>query len=243
VAAGDNLRDLVDFGYLSFIAKPLFLWLKWTYQHWVANWGWAIVILTVIINVALLPLKLSSMKSALKMQKIQPQMKAIQERYKKYKITDPKRQQMQQEISALMKREGANPMGGCLPMVLSLFFLWPFYTVLGVAIELRQAHWLWLHDLSSGDPWHILPISIVVTMYIMQKVTPTAGMDPTQQKMMTIMMPVMMGFIAWNLPAGLCLYWAASQLIGWAQQTWLNNTQYGREMREHLIKRAAAKKA
>ena len=237
VAAGDDLRDLVDFGYLSFIAKPLFLWLKWTYRHWVANWGWAIVILTVIINVGLLPLKLSSMKSALKMQKIQPQMKAIQERYKKYKITDPKRQQMQQEVNELMKREGANPLGGCLPMVLSLFFLWPFYTVLGVAIELRQAHWLWIHDLSAADPWHILPIGIVVTMFIMQKVTPTAGMDPMQQKMMTIMMPVMMGFIAWNFPSGLCLYWAASQLIGWAQQTWLNNTKYGREMREHLNKR------
>jgi YidC/Oxa1 family membrane protein insertase len=190
---------------------------------------------------ALLPLKLSSMKSALKMQKMQPQMKAIQERYKKYKITDPKRQQMQQEINELMKKEGANPLGGCLPMVLSLFFLWPFYTVLGVAIELRQAHWLWITDLSSADPWHLLPIGIVVTMYIMQKVTPTAGMDPMQQKMMTIMMPVMMGFIAWNFASGLCLYWAASQLIGWGQQTWMNNTKFGREMREHMAKRAAKK--
>ena len=241
VGAGDTLRDLVDFGYLSFIAKPLFLWLKWTHQHWVSNWGWSIVILTLIINVALLPLKLSSMKSMLKMQKIQPQVKAIQAKYAKYKLTDPRRQQGNQEVQELMKKEGANPMGGCLPMVLSLFFLWPFYTVLGVAIELRQAHWLWVTDLSSADPLHLLPISIVVTMFIMQKVTPAAGMDPMQQKMMTVMMPVMMGFIAWSFPSGLCLYWAASQLIGWGQQTWLNNTKYGREMREHLNKRAAKK--
>ncbi len=237
-----NLEDLVDFGtYLGFIAKPLFLWLRWTYHHMVANWGWAIIILTVIINVVLFPLRLSSMKSALKMQKLQPQVNAIKKKYEKYSMRDPRKQEMNQEIAALFKREGANPMGGCIPMLIQFPFLVAFYSMLGSAIELRQAPWFWLHDLSSPDPYHILPILIIVGTLAVQKMTPQAGMDPAQQKIMTLMMPVMLGVISWNLSSGLCLYWVMSNFVSIAQQYWMNNTSFGKEMRAEAEKRARKK--
>ncbi len=237
--APQNLRGMIDFGtYLGFIARPLFLWLHWTQQHWVSNWGWAIVVLTVIINVVLFPLRLSSMKSALKMQKLQPQVNAIKKKYEKYSIRDPRRQEMNQEIAALFKREGANPMGGCVPMLIQFPFLIAFYSMLGGAIELRHAHWLWLHDLSAADPLHILPILIIITTLISQKITPQAGMDPAQQKVMTFMMPVMLGVISWPLSSGLGIYWVASTVISMIQQFWMNRTRFGREMRAEAEKRA-----
>jgi YidC/Oxa1 family membrane protein insertase len=241
-AEGPDLEGLVDFGkYLGFIAKPLFLWLKWTHDHWVANWGWAIVILTLIINIAMFPLKWSSMKSSLKMAKIAPQIKAIQEKYKKYKLADPKRQEMNQEISALYKKEGANPVGGCVPMLLQMPFLIAFYSMLGVGIELRQAPYLWISDLSSPDPYHLLPIAIIITMYLLQKMTPAGGMDPVQQKMMSVTMPVFLGVISWSLSAGLCVYWVLGNVIGIVQQMIVNRTKFGREMREHMERQARRK--
>jgi len=239
--AEPDLRQLVDFGWLGVIARPLFLWLKWTYNHIVANWGWSILFQTLVINLAILPLRLTQMKSMLKMQRVAPQIKAIQEKYKKYSLRDPRKAEMNTEISALYKKEGVNPVGGCLPMLLPLFLLWPYYRMLTVAIDLRHAPWLWIHDLSSADPYHILPIAIIVTMFLMQRMTPQAGMDPAQQRMMNIMMPGMLGVMAWNLPAGLGLYWAAGQLIGIAQQSVMNRTSLGREMREMMAKRARKK--
>jgi YidC/Oxa1 family membrane protein insertase len=236
-----DLRDLINFGFFGVIARPLFLWLRWTYAHIVPNWGWAIVIQTLIITVALLPLRISSMKSALKMQKLQPQMNAIKEKYKKYSMRDPRKQDMNQEIAALMKKEGASPVGGCLPMVIQMPFLFAYYSMLGAALDLRHAHWLWISDLSSHDPYYILPIGIIVTMLFTQKMTPQAGMDPAQQKMMNLMMPVMMGVISFNLAAGLCLYWSESTLIGIVQQAVMNRTSLGREMREIALKRARKK--
>ncbi len=146
---GPDLRNVVDFGFFSIIARPLFLWLKWTHEHIASNWGVCILILTVCINLALLPLRITSTKSALKMQKLQPQMKAIQEKYKKLPMRDPKRQEMNAEIGDLYKREGVNPAGGCLPLVIQMPFLFAFYTMLQNAIELRQAPFLWLHDLPA----------------------------------------------------------------------------------------------
>jgi len=238
-----DLSKLVDFGkYLGWIAKPLFVWLKWTYhKFWPHNWGWAIIWQTIIINLALLPLRLSSMKSSLKMQKLAPQMKAIQDKYKKYGMRDPRKAQMQQEIGELYKREGVNPIGGCLPLVVQMPFLIAYYSMLGVAIELRQAPWGWMHDLSSSDPYHILPIGIIITTLLVQKMTPQAGVDPTQQKMMTLMMPLMLGFISWNLAAGLCLYWTVGNLIAIIQQAVMNRTSLGQEMRAEMEKRARKK--
>ena len=238
---GPDLRGTVDFGFFSIIARPLFLWLKWTHQHMASNWGVAIIILTVIINVALLPLRIFSMKSALKMQKLQPQMKAIQEKYKKYPMRDPKRQEMNAEIGELYKREGVNPAGGCLPLLIQMPFLWAFYTMLGNAIELRQAPFLWLHDLSSPDKLFIMPVVIVVSTYLMQKMTPSSGMDPKQQQMMTLMMPLMIGWFSFNLPSGLSVYWVVGNIIGIAQQYIMNRTGLGREMREEAEKRARKK--
>jgi YidC/Oxa1 family membrane protein insertase len=236
-----DLRKLVDFGWLGLIARPLFLWLKWTYHYVIHNWGWAIVIQTLIINLALLPLRISQMKSMLKMQRLQPQMKAIQEKYKKYSMRDPRKQAMNEEVAALYKKEGVNPAGGCLPLVIQMPFLFAYYRMLGVALDLRHAPWLWVRDLSSPDPWHILPIAVIITMLFMQRMTPQAGMDPAQQRMMNIFMPVMLGFISWNLAAGLCLYWSVGNLIGIVQQLIMNRTTLGREMREMLEKRARKK--
>ena len=239
--AEPDLRGLVDFGWLGLIARPLFLWLKWTYNHIVPNWGWAILIQTVIINLALLPLRISQMKSMLKMQKIQPQVKSIQEKYKKYSMRDPRKAPMNEEIQALYKKEGVNPVGGCLPMIIQMPFLFAYYRMLGIAIDLRHAPWLWIRDLSAPDPWHLLPIAVILTMLVMQRTTPQAGMDPAQQKMMNVMMPVMLGVISWNLASGLCLYWSVGNLIAFVQQTIMNRTTLGREMREMMEKRARKK--
>ena len=240
VANGD-LRGLVDFGFFGIIARPLFIWLRWMQHHIVSNWGWAIALQTLIITLALLPLRISSMKSSLKMQKVAPQIKAIQEKYKKYKMQDPRRQQMNQEIAELYKKEGVNPVGGCLPLVIQMPFLIAYYAMLEVAIELRHAPWLWIHDLSSPDPWHLLPILIIISTLFVQKMTPAAGMDPTQQKMMNLMMPLFLGVISWNLAAGLCVYWVLSNAIGIIQQAVMNRTELGREMRAEMEKRARKK--
>jgi YidC/Oxa1 family membrane protein insertase len=239
--AEPDLRAIIDFGWLGIIARPLFLWLKWMYSHIVANWGWAILLQTLVINLALLPLRLSQMKSMLKMQRVAPQIKSIQEKYKKYSLRDPRKAEMNEEISALYKKEGVNPAGGCLPLVIQMPFLFAYYRMLNVAMDLRHAPWMWIHDLSAPDPWHILPVAIIITMLIMQRMTPQAGMDPAQQKMMNIMMPGMLGLMSWNLPAGLGLYWSAGQLIGIVQQSVMNRTALGREMREMMEKRARKK--
>jgi YidC/Oxa1 family membrane protein insertase len=234
-----DLRGIVNFGWWGILSRPLFLWLKWTYNHIVHNWGWAIVIQTFIITVLLLPLRITQMKSMLKMQRIQPQIKNIQEKYKKYSLRDPRKAAMNEEISALYKKEGVNPAGGCLPLLIQFPFLIAYYRMLGVALELRHAHWLWITDLSAAD-W-VLPLLMVVSMVVMQRMTPQAGMDPAQQKMMTVMMPLMMGFIFFKLAAGLNLYYTESNLISIAQQAVMNRTKLGREMREMMEKRARKK--
>ena len=239
--AEPDLRAVVDFGWLGIIARPLFLWLKWMYSHIVGNWGWAILLQTLVINLALLPLRLTQMKSMLKMQRVAPQIKSIQEKYKKYSLRDPRKAEMNEEISALYKKEGVNPAGGCLPLLIQMPFLFAYYRMLNVAMDLRHAPWMWVHDLSAPDPLHILPIAIIVTMLLMQRMTPQAGMDPAQQKMMNVMMPGMLGIMSWNLPAGLGLYWSAGQVIGIVQQAVMNRTSLGREMREMMEKRARKK--
>ena len=240
IGADPDLRGLINFGFWGVIARPLFIWLRWI-EGIVRNWGWAICIQTLIINLALMPLRISSMKSALKMQKIQPQMNSIKEKYKKYGMRDPRRQEMNTEIGELMKQQGVSPVGGCLPLAIQMPFLFAYYGMLGSALDLRHASWLWIHDLSSADPLHILPIGIFFTMLLMQRMTPQAGMDPQQQKMMNVMMPVMMGFLSWNFASGLCLYWSEGNLIAIAQQAVMNRTSLGREMREMAAKRARKK--
>lgn len=242
VSGADNdLNGLVDFGWWGIIAKPLFVWLRWTYHHVVANWGWAIIVQTICITLALLPLRITQMKSMLKMQRVAPQIKSIQEKYKKYSLRDPRKAAMNEEISALYKKEGVNPAGGCLPMLIQFPFLIAYYRMLGTALDLRHAHFLWIKDLSSADPFFVLPILMVVSSLVTQRMTPQAGMDPAQQRMMNVMMPLMMGFIFFRLAAGLNLYYAVSNLIMIAQQAVMNRTHLGKEMREMMAKRARKK--
>jgi YidC/Oxa1 family membrane protein insertase len=239
---GPTLAGMIDFGWFGFIARPLFIWLKWTHEHWIPNWGWAIAFLTLVITMVLLPLRISGMKSALKMQRIAPQIKALQEKYKRYSITDPRKAELQKEMSELYKREGVNPVGGCFPMLLQMPFLFAFYSVLANAIELRHANWLWVRDLSSPDPYHILPIIIVITMFFSQRNMPQGGMDPAQQKMMNLMGPMMFGVFSWSTPAGLSVYWAISTFLGYIQQIFINRSELGRQVRKSQERRASRKK-
>jgi YidC/Oxa1 family membrane protein insertase len=238
---GESLEPLMDFGFWGFLAKPLFLWLHWTYDHMIHNWGWAIIFLTLVINIAVLPLRVTSMKSALKMQKIQPQVSAIREKYKKFKMGDPRQADMNKELSALYKVEGVNMFGGCLPTLIQFPLLIAFYSMLGKAIDLRHAHWMWLPDLSRADPYHILPIFFIVSMFLMQWMTPSPGMDPTQRKMMAFMMPAMFGFWTWTVASGVALYWLGSNIVGLVQQIAMNRTHLGQQMREIAAKRARRK--
>jgi YidC/Oxa1 family membrane protein insertase len=236
---GPNIEPILNFGWVGWIAKPLFAMLRFTHDHIVPNWGWAILLLTVVLNLAMLPTRITMMKSALKMQKIQPEMQQIKEKYKKYGATDPRRQEMNKEVMALQSREGVNMFGGCLPMLIQYPLLFGFYRMLMNVIELRQAHWLWLHDLAAPDPLHILPIFVILTMFTTSYLSPSPGVDPAQQKMMAFMMPVMFGFIMWNIGSGVALYWAAGNLITTAQQLIMNRTGMGKQMREIAAKRAA----
>ncbi len=238
---GPTLEKVVSFGWMTVISKPLFLILHWLHDHIVSNWGWAILILTLMLNLLMLPTRVMMMRSSLKMQRIQPQMDAIKARYAKYKATDPKRQEMNKEVFDLQKKEGVNMFGGCLPMLLQWPLLFGFYRMLSNVIELRQAHWLWLPDLSSPDPYHILPIFFIISMFAVQWLTPSPGVDPQQQRMMALTMPAVFGFMTWNIGSGLALYWACSNVLGIVQQTVMNRTSLGREMRAIAAKRAAKK--
>ena len=224
-AVNPKLDKLIDWGkYFGFIAKPLFYVLTWTAIHVTGeNFGWAIVVVTIAISMVLFPLRFSSMKSSKKMQALQPQIQAINARYKDMPMRDPRKQEQQAEMMELYKKNGVNPVGGCVPMIIQLPFLYGFYTVLRVAIEMRGASWLWVHDLSQPETLaiRVLPVLLVVTQFLQQKMTPSPGMDPAQQKMM-LFMPLVMGYIFYYLSAGLVLYYMTSGLVGVAQQ-WLLN--------------------
>jgi YidC/Oxa1 family membrane protein insertase len=240
-----TLEPLLEFGFWGAIGKYLFLSLQFIHNHlvssWSGSWGWSIVILTVLINILMLPFRVKTMQNGLKMQRIQPQMNEIKEKYKKYKATDPKRNEMNVEIMKLQKDNGVNMFGGCIPTLITLPLLYAFFTMLPRVVELRQAHWLWLPDLQSPDPWHILPIAMVLSQFLVQFYTPSPGVDPQQQKMMAFMMPAISGYFTWTYGSGLALYWAVGNLISIAQQAVMNRTSIGREMREMAAKRARRK--
>jgi YidC/Oxa1 family membrane protein insertase len=220
------LSDLVQFGWLEIIAAPLFYLLRWLHGY-VPNYGWAIILMTVLINMLLFPLKVKSWRSMQKMQKVAPEIRAIQDRYKKYSLRDPRKQEMNKEVMAVYQREGINPMGGCLPMVLQMPIWFALYRMLNVTIELRHAPWLgWIHDLSARDPYYILPVLMGVTMYVMQKTTPMTATDPAQQRMLS-WTPLMFGamFVIFPVSSGLVLYILASNLVNMAQQWYLNRTE------------------
>ena len=223
-----TLEPLLDFGFFGLIGRCLFLTLQFIHAHVVSNWGWAIVVLTVLINAILLPLRIKTMQSGLKMQRIQPEMNAIRERYKKYKVTDPRRNEMNAEILKLQKDNGVNVFGGCIPTLIQTPLLIAFFGMLPKVVELRQAHWLWVPDLSAADPYHILPIVFVVSMFLLQFLTPSPGVDQRQQRILALVMPVVLGVTTWGYGAGVALYWACGNLIGVVQQIVMNRVNLGR---------------
>ena len=214
------LTSLITFGTFGIIARPLFDFLLWI-NRYVSNYGWAIVLMTIAINTVMFPLKWRSFHQQLKMQKVMPEVKQIQDRYKKYSMRDPRKQEMNKEVMAVYSREGVNPIGGCLPMVMQMPIWFALYRMLDVAIELRQAPWiLWVRDLSVRDPYYVIPILMCVTMYAMQKLTPVTTTDPAQQRMMNFM-PLFMGLLFFKLASGLNLYILTSNVIATSQQWFL----------------------
>jgi len=227
-----KLEFLVDYGWFSFLAKPLFIALHWTADNFIHNYGWAIVVVTIVINFILFPLKVSSMRSMKKMQALQPQVTAINEKYKGISVRDPRAADKNAELMDLYKKNGVNPAGGCLPMALQIPFFIAFYKVLSVSIEMRGASWLWVSDLSTYEhlPIHVLPVIMIVSQFVQQKMTPTsATVDPTQQKMM-LFMPLVFGFMFYNLPSGVVLYYLTSNLVGIAQQWFFNKTVTAKDL-------------
>ena len=229
------LHGLVNFGWMEFIADPLFHALKWLHNY-IPNWGWAIVVLTLIINMLLFPLRISSYKTTLKMQRVGPEVKAIQERYKKYKMNDPRKADMNKEVMAVYSREGINPVGGCVPMLLQMPIWIGLNNALRYAIEMRHAHWFgWITDLSARDPYYILPLTMGLSMYLVQKMTPMTSVDPQQQMTMKIMPIAMAGiFIISPISSGLAVYILTSSIVGIGQQWYLN--------RQHPVVAAPATK-
>jgi YidC/Oxa1 family membrane protein insertase len=216
-------RDLVrsiDFGIFAWLVVPLLRALKWV-NTFVGNYGWSIITLTILINVAMFPLRHKSVVSMRRMQDIQPEVKAIQDRYANLKMTDPAKQKMNTELMSLYRERGVNPASGCVPMLLTLPVLFAFYSMLSVAIELRGAPFVgWIHDLSVHDPLYITPILMGLTQFVQTKMTPSTA-DPMQQKMMMFMPLVMMSFFLWA-PSGLVLYWTTSNLWAIGQQVLTN---------------------
>jgi len=219
------LHSLVNFGWLEFIADPLFHGLKWLHGY-IPNWGWAIVLLTLVINMLLFPLRISSFRTTLKMQRVAPEIKQIQEKYKKYSMRDPRKAEMNKEVMAVYSREKINPVGGCFQMFLQMPIWFGLNTVLRFAIEMRHAPWFgWIKDLSSKDPYYILPIIMGLSMYVVSKMTPMTTTDPQQQMMMKIMPVTMAGlFMISPISSGLAVYILTSSLVGILQQWWLNRT-------------------
>ena len=215
-----KLEQVVDFGWLSILAKPLFLIVNWVAVSLIHNYGWAIILVTIVLNFVLFPLKLTSMKSMKKMQALQPQIAGINEKYKNVGLRDPRKAEQNQEVMELYKKHGVNPMGGCIPMLLQIPFFIAFYKVFSVSVEMRGATWMWVTDLSQPEtlPIRILPIVMIVSQFAMQKMTPTTpGGDASQQKMMQFM-PLILGFMFYNFSSGLVLYYLTSNLVGIAQQ-------------------------
>ena len=219
------LQSLVNFGWMEIIADPLFHALKWLHNY-IPNWGWAIVVLTLIANMLLFPLRISSYKTTMKMQRVGPEIKAIQEKYKKYKINDPRKAEMNQEVMAIYQREGINPVGGCFQMLVQMPIWFGLNRALSSAIEMRHAPWFgWITDLSAKDPYYILPVIMAASMYLVSKMTPMTSTDPQQQMMMKFMPLTFAGmFIVFPISSGLAVYILTSSLVGIGQQWYLNRT-------------------
>ena len=237
---GPSLEPLIQYGMWGIIAKPLYLALRWLHNvlgPGSDNWGWAIIIFTTSFTLIMLPFRFMAMRSSLRMMRIQPKVEALKKRYSHLKINDPKKAEMNTEMMQLYKDEGVNMYGGCLPMLPQIPLFFAYFRVLQYTVELRQAHWFWLKDLSTPDPLHILPILIIISMFLTQFITPSPGMDPAQRRMMAIVMPIFMGFILFNYASGLALYWGTSNIINLVLQLGVNQSKMGKEMHDIAARR------
>ena len=215
-ALHDELIDVIDYGWFTFIAKPMFLLLQFI-QGYVGNWGWTIVILTVLIKLVLFPLSYKGMVSMQKLKDLAPKMKEIQAKYK----DDKQKQSM--HMMELYKKHGANPMGGCLPLILQIPVFFAIYRVLLNAIELKGAEWIfWIQDLAEMDPYFVLPILMGATMFLQQKITPNTMQDEMQKKIFQFLPVIFTFFFLW-FPAGLTLYWFINNLFTIGQQYYINS--------------------
>jgi YidC/Oxa1 family membrane protein insertase len=211
-----DFTRVINFGIFSWLVVPLLRSLNWI-NGYIGNYGWSIILLTILINAAMFPLRHKSVVSMRKLQDLQPEVKAIQDRYAKLKATDPQKQKMNVELMNLYRERGVNPASGCVPMVLTFPVLFAFYALLSQAIELRGAPFVgWITDLSVHDPWYITPLLMGGTMVWQQRITPSTA-DPVQQKMM-MFMPIMFTFMFLWAPSGLVIYWFVSNMWAIGQQ-------------------------
>jgi len=218
-----DLEGLIDYGWFTWMSRPLAVpilkAIKWL-SRLTGSYGVAIILFTIVIYSLFFPLKWRSSKSMKKAQKLAPRMKELQEKIKGMKQTDPRLKELQVEQLRLMK-EG-NPLGGCLPLLIQMPFLFALYRAITISLDFRQATFLWLPDLSAGDPYHILEILMAGTMIVLQLITPAPSADPLQRKMMAIGMPVFMLYVLWGAPSGLLLYWLVGNIVGFSQQFVIN---------------------
>jgi YidC/Oxa1 family membrane protein insertase len=220
-----DLEGMIDYGFLSWMSRPLavpILWcIKFLYKV-TSSYGIAIILFTIVIYSLFFPLKWRSSKAMKKAQKMAPRMKELQEKMKAMKKTDPRLRELQMEQMRLMK-EG-NPLGGCLPLLIQMPFLFALYRAITISIDFRQASFLWIPDLSAPEPTfiHILPILMAGSMMVLQLITPAPSADPVQRKMMAIGMPLLMLWMLWSAPAGLLVYWLVGNVVGFGQQFIIN---------------------
>ena len=230
ISAGINrpidLDGLIDYGYLGWISRPIAIpilqAITFLYEL-TSSYGLAIILFTIVIYSLFFPLKWRSSKAMKKAQALAPRMKEIQEKIKGLKQSDPRLKELQMEQLRLM-REG-NPLGGCLPLLIQMPFLFALYRAITISLDFRQASFLWIPDLSAAEPYmiHMLPILMTGTMVVLQLVTPAPSADPVQRKMMAVGMPLFMLYILWSAPSGLVLYWLVGNIVGFAQQFLINH--------------------
>ena len=210
-----ELTDVIEYGFFTFISKPLFSWLAFLHGIF-GNWGWAIVAMTITVRLVLYPLTYKGMVSMNKLKELAPKVKELQKKY-----ADDK-QKLNTHMMELYKKNGANPMGGCLPIVLQIPVFFAVYRVLQNAIELKGAPWIfWVHDLAIKDPYFILPVAMGITMFLHQRITPTSFTDPMQEKIMKFL-PLIFTFFFVSFPAGLTLYWFTNNVASIVQQFYVN---------------------
>ncbi len=213
-----GLELVKDYGWLTIVAKPIF-WLMDQIHKVLGNWGWTIIVLTIMIKLAFFPLSAASYRSMAKMKQVTPKMQSIRERFK----SDP--QKMNQAMMELYKTEKINPLGGCLPIVVQIPVFISLYWVLLASVEMRNAPWLgWIHDLAAPDPFYILPVLMAVSMFIQTKLNP-APADPMQAKVM-MFMPILFSVMFFFFPSGLVLYWVVNNVISILQQ-WVITKKMG----------------